>query len=61
MASQTSNQPQRRAISLQEFGRDVARRREAAGAAAMPRNSGERRTESKQGLLAAIQAVGGRW
>lgn len=60
MAWQNSKQP-KEAISLEALGRDVARRREAAGTAEMPRNSGQRRTESKQVLLAAIQATGGRW
>ena len=60
MAQQTSSQSPRE-ISLEEFGRALARRREAVGVAEMPRNSGARRTESKQGLLAAIEAFGGRW
>lgn len=60
MASRNSNKP-RRAISLDDFQRDVARRREAAGEADMPRNSGQRRTESKRELLVAIQDTGGRW
>ena len=40
----------------------VKRRRAALSAAInMPRNSGERRTESKKALLEAIEAVGGKW
>lgn len=61
MEWQTSNKDRSRVISLEEFGRDVARRREAVGGAEMPRNSGQRRTESKQKLLIAIQAAGGNW
>lgn len=49
------------AVSLEDFGRDVARRRAAVGVVQMPRNSGTRRTESKQSLLAAIEATGARW
>ena len=52
----------RPAISLEEFGRDLARRREALGEAAiMPRNSGLRRTASKKALLKAIKDAGGNW
>ncbi|RJF93946.1 hypothetical protein [Sphingomonas cavernae] len=51
----------RAAISLEAFGRDLARRREALGEVEMPRNSGRRRTESKRALLAAIEATGKRW
>ena len=60
MASRNLNQPCR-AISLDDFRRDVARRREAVSEAEMPRNSGQRRTQSKQELLIAIQAAGGNW
>jgi hypothetical protein len=49
-------------MTLEEFGIDVMRRRAAVGGEiAMPRNSGERRTESKKALLEAIAAVGGKW
>ena len=60
MASQNFN-PSRQGISLADFGQDVVRRNEAAGSIAMPRNSGTRRTESKQMLLAAIADTGARW
>jgi hypothetical protein len=55
-----SSQP---AISLEEFGRDVARRRAELGItdADIPRNSGTRRTESKKALLKAIKDIGGNW
>lgn len=53
--------PPREAVSLDAFARDVARRREAAGSVSMPRNSGKRRTASKQALLAALEDGGARW
>lgn len=54
---------------MQSFGRDLARRRveyEANnGPIPVPRNSGKRRTASKQALLDAINAItekqGWRW
>jgi hypothetical protein len=46
---------------MAEFGRDLVRRRAAAGYPEMPRNSGNRRTPSKQALLEAIEKAGGRW
>jgi hypothetical protein len=51
----------REAVALDAFERDVARRREAAGTIAMPRNSGARRTDSKRALLAALDQTGARW
>jgi len=60
MALPNSN-PSRQGTSLADFGQDVARRREIAGAFVMPRNSGQRRTESKVGLLAAIEDTGATW
>lgn len=49
-------------VTLEEFGQDVMRRRAALGGEIdVPRNSGERRTESKRALLAAIEAAGGKW
>jgi hypothetical protein len=50
-----------KAISLEELARDVERRRAAAGYPEMPRNSGKRRTASKQALLDAIREIGGKW
>jgi len=50
-----------KAITLEEFGRDVARRIESAGEPQVPRNSGTRRTASKRALLKAIEAAGGKW
>ena len=61
MASKTSKAEQEQAIDMAEFGRDIARRREAAGNPELPRNSGKRRTASKRALLKAIEEAGGRW
>jgi hypothetical protein len=48
--------------TLDEFGRDVLRRRAALGGEIdIPLNSGKRRTESKKSLLKAIKDVGGKW
>jgi len=49
------------AISLDDFGRDVERRRQAANMIEMPRNGGARRTASKRALLKAIEDMGGTW
>ena len=46
---------------MADFGRDLARRREAAGSPEPPRNSGKRRTPSKRALLKAIEDAGGKW
>ena len=49
-------------ISFDEFGAEVMRRRAALGRDIdIPRNSGERRTESKRALLEAIAATGKVW
>jgi hypothetical protein len=48
-------------IDMVEFGRDLRRRRQAAGSPDMPRNSGKRRTASKRALLKAIEEAGGKW
>jgi hypothetical protein len=52
--------------TLAQFGTDILRRRQAYKAEKgsepdLPRNSGERRTESKKALLKAIQDIGGKW
>ncbi len=50
-----------KAIPLDAFGRDVERRRQAAGDVELPRTSGQRRTASKRALLKAIEENGGNW
>lgn len=50
-----------RTVSFEEFAADLAHRRAAAGEPEMPRNNGKRRTPSKKALLAAIEAIGGKW
>ena len=59
----TFEKPKRPAINMEEFGRDLARRRAELGItdADMPRNSGARRTASKKALLKAIRDAGGNW
>lgn len=48
--------------TLEAFGKDVARRHAALGGDLdIPRNSGKRRTASKQALLKAIEDAGGEW
>ena len=53
------------ATDLVAFGRALAQRRAAYeavnGPVPIPRNSGTRRTASKQALLKAIEATGKRW
>jgi hypothetical protein len=60
MELRTYNQS-REAVSLDAFGLDVARRLAAARPIMMPRNAGDRRTESKYALLAALEQTGARW
>jgi hypothetical protein len=50
-----------RRITLEALGADIERRRAESGVTDLPRNSGERRTESKRALLAAIAVTGGKW
>ena len=45
-------------LTLDAFGRDVARRRTASGITDLPANSGKRRTKSKKALLEAIRQGG---
>ena len=58
-----TDKPKRPAINMEEFGRELARRRVELGItdADMPRNSGLRRTASKKALLKAIKDIGGNW
>ncbi len=57
----SNSRPEPGVVPLEEFAREVARRREAAGNPELPRNSGTRRTASKRALLKAIEKAGGRW
>ena len=57
MASTTSKKP----IPLDEFVADIERRRIETGITELPRNAGNRRTESKRALLKAIEEAGGKW
>ena len=48
--------------TLEAFGTDVSRRRTVAGKQiSLPRNSGARRSVSKQALLKAVEDAGGKW
>ena len=48
-------------ITLEDYEAELSRRRAALGAVDMPRNAGDRRTESKKALLRAIKEAGGTW
>jgi len=48
-------------IDMAEFGARIAERKAALGLPDLPRNSGNRRTASKQALLKAIEDAGGTW
>lgn len=50
-----------RRTTLAALAADIERRRTATGITDLPRNSGKRRTESKRGLLKAIEEAGGEW
>ena len=51
----------REAITLQALARRIAKRRAAIGEIEIPRNRGEKRTDSKRALLKAIDNAGGNW
>lgn len=66
MASPTSkNDPagewQGRIVSHTDFGTRLAERREELGKPELPRNAGNRRTESKRALLVALNQLGADW
>lgn len=68
MASKTSTERAGRVksepveiIDMAEMGARLARRRAELGNPEMPRNAGNRRTESKKALLKAIEDIGGKW
>ncbi len=48
-------------IPLDDFVRDIERRRAESGITDLPRNTGLRRTPSKRALLKAIEEAGGKW
>jgi hypothetical protein len=50
-----------RRIDFVAFGNGLSERATALGNPEMPRNSGDRRTESKKALLKAINDIGGKW
>lgn len=64
MASKTSKaEPNQPVIDMAELGARLSRCRAELGItdADIPRNAGERRTESKKALLKAIKDAGGDW
>ena len=61
MASKVSTPEKPEAVTLEAFGRDVDRRRTAAGLSDLPRNSGARRTQAKNALIEAVKDSGGTW
>lgn len=61
MVSKTSKAEGEEVVDMAAFGRDLARRKAAAGPLDVPRNSGKRRTASKRALLKAIEEAGGKW
>lgn len=64
MASRTSKDKPA-PVPLVDFAADIAARRAAYeaknGPLRIPRNKGNRRTESKKALLKAIEDAGGKW
>ena len=65
MASRTSRTDaadgQLPVIDMAAIGQRIAARKAALGLPDLPRNSGKRRTASKQALLKAIEEAGGKW
>lgn len=61
MALKTSSDWPGRRISHGELEAKLSARRAALGSPELSRNSGKRRTASKQALLAEIEKAGGRW
>jgi len=51
----------RGAVTLDDLGAAIERRRAVVGEVEVPRNSGQRRTASKRALLKAIEDAGGKW
>jgi hypothetical protein len=50
-----------RRVDFPAFSDALSKRRAELGNPELPRNSGERRTESKKALLKAIKDAGGNW
>lgn len=48
-------------IDFARFSAELGARRAALGNPELPRNAGNRRTETKKALLKAIEAAGGKW
>jgi hypothetical protein len=63
MASKTSLKADEglRRVSHNEMAQKISRRRAELGEIDIPRNSGTRRTPSKQALLKAIEDARGKW
>ncbi len=50
-----------RVVAYRDFAADLATRRKALGEPDVPRNTGNRRTASKQALLEALDQLGAKW
>ncbi len=50
-----------RRVDFPAFSDALSKRRAELGNPDLPRNTGERRTESKKALLKAIKDAGGKW
>ena len=50
-----------RSIPFEEYAAYLSERRAEVGPLHVPRNAGDRRTESKRALLKAIEELGGKW
>lgn len=50
-----------RVVAYGDFAIDLAARREALGEPEVPRNTGNRRTNSKRALLKALARLGAAW
>ncbi len=60
MPSKTSKADQE-AISFADWSAEIAKRKRETGIADLPRNSGSRRTSSKQALIEALARSGAEW
>ncbi len=48
-------------ISFADWSADIAKRKRESSIAELPRNSGSRRTQSKQALIEALERSGAKW